>query len=111
MPMHVRQNDLVYVRTGEYKGKTGKVLRVIPEDNKVIVEGINVRVRHVKPSQKNPQGGRVEKPMPIHASNVLPVGPSAPKGTRVRFQTQKDGAKVRVAAKGGQVLSTLRKGK
>jgi large subunit ribosomal protein L24 len=111
MALHVKQGDLVCVRTGNDKGKTGKVLRVMPADLKVIVEGVNVRVRHVKPSQKNPQGGRVDKPMPIHISNVMPVGPSAPKGTRVRFQVQPDGSKVRVAAKGGQVLSTLYKSK
>ena len=81
-------------------------------NSQVIVEVVNVVKRHVKPNQKNPQGGRIEKEMPIHISNVLPVTASSGKwGTRVRFQTQKDGSKVRVAAKGGDVLSTLRKAK
>jgi len=97
------------VRTGNDRGKTGKVLKVDATDNKVVVEGINVRFRHVRPSQTNPQGGRVQREMPIHISNVQPVSPSTGKPTRVRFETRADGSKVRLAVKGGDVLSTLRK--
>ncbi len=97
------------VRTGNDRGKSGKVLRVDPDKDQVTVEGINVRFRHVKPSQKNPQGGRIQKEMPIHISNVQPISPSTGKPTRVRFETKPDGSKVRVAVRGGDVLSTLRK--
>lgn len=109
MPRHIRQGDLVLVRTGNERGKTGKVLRVDAKNDHVIVEGLNLRFRHVKPTQANPQGGRVQKEMPIHISNVQPVSPSSGKPTRVRFETREDGSKVRVAVRGGDVLSTLRK--
>jgi large subunit ribosomal protein L24 len=109
MALHVKKGDLVYIRTGNDKGRTGRVLRVDPKKQQVVVEGMNVRKRHVKPNQNQPQGGRIDKEMPIHISNVLPQTPGAPKGTRVRFQTKPDGSKVRVAVKGGEVLSTLRK--
>lgn len=111
MALHVKQGDLVMVTAGESRGKTGKILRVIPAEKKVYVEGLNVVQRHVKPSQKHPQGGRVEKEMPIHISNVSPVSPSTGKPTRVRFQVRNDGSKVRVAVKGGDVLGTLKKAK
>lgn len=109
MARHVKQGDLVMVRSGNDKGKTGKVLTVIPGDDKVVVEGIGMVFRHVKPNQKNPQGGRIQKEMPIHISKVSPVSPSTGKPTRVRFETKADGSKVRIAVKGGDVLGTLRK--
>jgi len=111
MAMHVKQGDLVMVRAGDDRGKTGKVLRVIPRDGKVVVEGVNVVFRHVKPSQKHPQGGRIQKEMPIQLSNISPVDPESGKPTRVRFQTLNDGSKVRIAARGGRQLGTLRKAK
>jgi large subunit ribosomal protein L24 len=111
MARHIKSGDLVEVITGNDIGRQGKVLRVLPGDDKVIVEGVNLRYRHVRPTQKNPQGGRVEKEMPIHISNVLPVSPSTGKATRVRFETRDDGSKVRVAVKGGDVLSVLKKAK
>ena len=109
MPRHIRQGDLVLVRTGNERGKTGKVLRVDAKNDRVIVEGVNLRFRHVKRSQAHPEGGRIQKEMPIHISNVQPVSPSTGKPTRVRFETREDGSKVRVAVRGGDVLSTLRK--
>lgn len=111
MAQHVRQGDLVQVITGNDKGKTGRILRVDTRNQRVIVEGINRRMKHVRPNQQNPQGGRVEKEMSIHMSNVLPVSPSTSKGTRVRFVTKADGSKVRVAVKGGDELSVLKKAK
>ncbi len=108
MARHVKQGDMVMVTAGDDKGKTGKILRVIPKDDRLIVEGINVAYRHVRPSQKYPQGGRIQKEMPIHISNVSPVSPSTGKPTRVRFEVR-DGAKARVAVKGGDTLGTLRK--
>jgi len=110
MPQHVREGDSVQVIAGNDRGKTGRVLRVMPRQDKVIVEGVNRRYRHVRPSQQNPQGGRVEREMPIHISNVQPVSPSTHKPTRVRFQTRDDGSKVRVAASGGDELGVLKKG-
>lgn len=90
-----------------------KVLRVIPKDEQVIVEGVNVHKKHVRPSQNNPQGGVVEKEMPIHISNVMPsTGGKDPRPTRVRFQVKEDGSKVRVAVRTGEQLGpALRKAK
>jgi large subunit ribosomal protein L24 len=109
MPRHVVKGDLVYIRSGDARGQTGKVLQVLPDKNAVVVEGVNVHKKHLKRTQQNPQGGVIEKEMPIHISNVSPVVDGKP--TRVRFETREDGSKVRVAAKNGQVLSTLRKAK
>ena len=99
MPAHVRKGDLVIVTAGDDRGRQGKVLEVSPKDGKVIVEGVNVHRKNVRPSQQNPQGGTINKEMPIHLSNVSPVVDGKP--TRVRFQTKDDGSKVRVAVKGG----------
>lgn len=90
------------VTAGTDKGRQGKVLRVIPEEDRVVVEGINVRTKHVRPSQSNQQGGVVHREMPIHCSNVNPVVDGKP--TRVRFQTKDDGSKVRVAARNGEQI-------
>jgi large subunit ribosomal protein L24 len=109
MARHIREGDLVQVIAGNDRGRTGRVLRVIPKDDRVVVEGVNRRFRHVRPSQKNPQGGRMEKEMPIHISNVQPVSPSTNRGTRVRFETRPDGSKARIAVKGGDELSVLKK--
>ena len=68
--LHVKKNDTVVVIAGNDRGKTGKVLRVYPQKNRVIVEGVNIRKRHVRPSQTHPQGTIVEREFPIHASNV-----------------------------------------
>ncbi len=68
--MHVKKGDTVVVLTGTTRGKTGRVLKVLPEKNKVIVEGLNFVTRHTRPTQTNPQGGRLEKEAPMHASNV-----------------------------------------
>lgn len=68
--MHVRKDDEVLVIAGNDRGKTGRVLRVLPKTGRVLVEGVNVRVKHLRRTQANPQGGRVEREFPIHASNV-----------------------------------------
>lgn len=106
MARHVVKGDTVIVTAGNDKGKTGEVLRVDPEKNRVLVKGVNVRVKHRKPTQQNPQGGILEKEMPIHISNVSPVVDGKP--TRVRFETKPDGSKERVAARNGKTLHTLR---
>lgn len=110
MARHIRKDDQVIVTAGADKGQKGKVLRVLTGENRVIVDGINVRRKHVKPTQSNPQGGVVSVAMPIHISNVSPVDKNG-KATRVRFQTNKAGEKVRVAATTGETLSVLKKAK
>lgn len=71
--LHVKKGDRIRVISGNHKGSEGKVLRVFPERERVIVEGVNLRIRHTRPNQKHPQGGRIEREMPIHASNVMPL--------------------------------------
>ena len=93
---------MVMVIAGDDKGRQGKVLRVLPDEQKVVVEGINVRRRNVRPTQQNPQGGVTEKALPIHMSNVQPVVEGRP--TRVRFETRDDGSKVRVAVRTGDTI-------
>ena len=96
------------------KNSIGKVLRIIrgirPGQDKVIVEGMNIHKKHVRPSQQHQQGGIIEMEMPIHISNVMPVVDGKP--TRVRFETLEDGSKVRIAARGDQAVGAeLRKAK
>ena len=109
MARHVIKGDLVQVIAGNDKGKTGRVLRVIPQQDRVVVEGVNVRQKHIKPSQRNQQGGRIDVEMGIHISNVMPISPSTSRPTRVRFEKKADGSKVRIAVSGGDELSVLKK--
>lgn len=81
--MKIRKNDNVMVIAGNDKGRTGKVLKVFPKELRVIVEGINLRKRHTKPSQKNPQGGIQQKEAPIHVSNVMILDPKSNEPTRI----------------------------
>lgn len=113
MAIHVRKNDMVEVIAGDHRGARGKVLRVDPIRGMVVVEGVNVVFRHVRPSRRNPQGGRVEKEAPLQLSKVLPVDSKTGRGTRVHFELEKsaDGkiiSKKRVATS-GSVLGTLTK--
>src|SRR5437588_4326831 len=98
MARHIKSGDTVVVITGADRGKTGKVLWILTAKNRVVVEGINRVWKHVRPSQRTPQGGRIQKDAAIHLSNVMPLDPSTGKGTRVRFET-KDGHKHRIASK------------
>lgn len=100
----IRKGDKVVVLSGKDKGKTGEVLRAMPKDMKVIVAGVNVHARHRKASQTNPQGGIERKEAPLHMSKVAVADPKTGKPTRVRFDTNKDGKKVRVAAKSGELI-------
>lgn len=84
--MKIRKNDNVMIISGNDRGKTGKVLKVFPKKLRVIVEGINVRKKHTKPSQNNPQGGIIEKESPIHISNVMLLDPKSNEPTRVGSQ-------------------------
>ena len=93
---------------GRDKGKTGRVLRVLTARNRVVVEGINRVWKHVRPSQRNPQGGRIQKDAPIHLSNVMPMDPNTGKSTRVRME-MRDGQKHRIAVRGGTDLGRIGK--
>src|SRR3954470_10292269 len=106
MARHVIKGDTVIITTGSHKGSVGEVHRVIPDKQRVVVKGINMRTKHLKPTRINPQGGIITKEAPIHISNVSPSVDGKP--TRVRFQVRDDGSKVRVAVKGGKVLGTVR---
>ena len=100
----IRKGDEVVVLSGKDKGRTGTVQKVLPKDGKIVVEGINVATRHIKPSQTNPQGGIDRSPAPMHISKVALADPKDGKPTRVRFE-EKDGKKVRVAVKSGEVVN------
>ncbi len=103
MARHIKKGDLVQVISGDQKGVTGRVIRVIPGKNQALVEGINLAYKHVRPSQKNPQGGRIRIERPIHLSNLLPVHPKTNKGTRVHFATDSKGVKKRLALDGTEI--------
>ena len=99
----IRKGDKVVVLSGKDKGKTGEVVRSMPKDMKVVVAGVNVHARHRKPSQLNPQGGIERKEAPLHVSKVAIADPKTGGPTRVRFEVR-DGKKVRVAAKSGELI-------
>lgn len=101
--MFIKKNDTVVVMTGKDRGKKGKVLFAYPKTTKVIVEGVNMVTKHVKPSRKVQQGGIVHQEAAIHVSNVMLIDPDTKKPTRVRFEMKKD-KKVRVAVKSGAVI-------
>ena len=107
--MKIHKNDNVMVIAGNDRGKSGKVLKVFPSDLKVIVEGINIRKRHTKPSQKNPQGGILEKEAPIHVSNVMLMDPKSNAPTRLGAQiildekTKKE-KRIRVSRVSGEMI-------
>ncbi|MCK4658742.1 MAG: 50S ribosomal protein L24 [Phycisphaerae bacterium] len=112
MAYHVKRNDTVEVISGDHKGARGKVLRIDRDNQRVVVEGVNMVYRHVRPTKRNPQGGRIQKEAPIHISNVLPVDTKIGRGSRVHFETEygdsgKVMRKVRIA-RSGTTLDTLR---
>ncbi len=109
MSRHVKKGDKVVVIAGDDKGKTGEVLRLDVAAGKVVVQGINRVFKHIKPSRRNPRGGRIQKEMPISISNVLPVDPKNNQPTRVGFRTGKDGSKERFAKKSGESLGIVKK--
>ena len=100
----IRKGDKVVVLSGKDKGRTGEVIRSMPKDMKVVVAGVNVAARHRKPNQVNPQGGIERKEAPLHVSKVAIADPKTGKPSRVRFETGKDGKKVRVAARSGEKI-------
>lgn len=102
--MKIHKGDTVRVVTGKDKGKTGKVVRALPALSMLIVEGVHVRKKHTRPKKKGEKGQVVDKTHPVHVSNVMLVDPKTNKPTRVRLK-EKDGKKVRIAARSGAVIS------
>jgi len=105
MPRHVRKGDLVIVTAGNDRGATGEVLSIVDDGDRVLVKGVNMRTKHLRPSQQRPQGSTIRREFPIHISNVSPVVDGKP--TRVRFPIKTDGTKTRVAVRGGKELHVL----
>ena len=104
MTVRLKKNDRVKVITGKDKGKEGKIIRRIPERDLVVVEGVNMVSRHVRPSQTNPQSGIIKQESPIYASKVMLVCPQCGKATRVAASFLENGKKVRVCKKCGEII-------
>ena len=102
MAARIRKDDVVFVRSGDDKGKTGKVLRLVGDD-KVVVEGVNVVWKHLKPTQQNQRGGRIQKEAPIHISNVQLWDAKAGAPAKIK-RTRVDGKLVRISKKSGEAI-------
>jgi len=103
--IRIRKNDVVEVISGRDRGKRGKVLVVLPEKGRLLVQGVNFIKRHTRPNpQKNIKGGIAEREAPIHVSNVMIVSPEDDKRTRIGFRVMPDGRKARIGRRGGEVL-------
>lgn len=107
--MYIKKGDIVQIMCGDDKGKRGKVLEVLPARNKVVVEGINRVYKHIRKSQKSPQGGRLSKEMPIAASNVLLYCSTCRRGVRIGHRYADDGRKERFCRECKNSLGTLAK--
>ena len=105
MALLIRKNDQVIVRAGKDRGKKGRVLSVVPDKNRVIVEGVNLIKRHTRPNpQRNIKGGIVEREASIHLSNVMLVDPDTNEPTRIGVKELSDGTRVRISRKSGQAI-------
>jgi len=104
MAARLRTGDTVLVIAGREKGKKGKIARILREDDRVVVEGVNLIKRHMRPTPKNPNGGILEREAAIHASNVMLVDPESGNPTRVRFERDDKGKTVRIAVKSGKEI-------
>jgi len=102
--LHIKKGDTVVVLAGDDKGKSGKVLQVLVDKNRALVEGVNIVSKSTKPSAKNPQGGIVRKEAPIHISNLSLIDPKSGKPTRIAIRKNEDGLKQRIAKKSGEVI-------
>lgn len=102
--LHVTKGDTVRVISGEFKGKEGKVLRVLPRKGKVVIEGLNVVKKHKRASQSGDEGGIIQFPAPIHASNVMLLDPKSGEPTRTKRRKDKDGTVERVSVASGQPI-------
>ncbi|NUU99068.1 50S ribosomal protein L24 [Marinitoga sp. 1154] len=105
--MKIKKGDLVKVISGKDKGKEGKILRVIPKLNKVIVENVNIVKKHQRPTQQLREGGIIEQPSPIHISKVMIVCPSCGKPTRVGYRFLEEGKKVRICRKCNEIIDKV----
>jgi large subunit ribosomal protein L24 len=103
--LHVKRDDLVMVVAGKDKGKSGKVLRVMPDKGRVLVESLNLVKRHTRPTQANQEGGIIEKEAPISISNVQLLCPGCNKPTRTGIKTLDDGSKVRFCKKCNEIVN------
>ena len=99
----LQRGDQVVVISGKYKGKQGRIKRVLLEEDKVIIEGINLVKRHTRPNARNQQGGIIEKEAALHGSKVMPVDPKTNKPTRVRIKVDENGLKTRLAKSGAEI--------
>ncbi|WP_039455048.1 50S ribosomal protein L24 [Candidatus Jidaibacter acanthamoebae] len=108
LKLKMRKGDKVIIITGKDKGKKGEVIKVLPTDNKVVVSGLNIAHKHVKPSKTNPQGGIIPKEMPLNISNVAHVDPKTDMPTKVGFKFLADGKKIRYAKRSGEVIDNLK---
>ncbi|WP_353684009.1 50S ribosomal protein L24 [Thermodesulfovibrio sp. 3907-1M] len=104
MSLRIKKGDTVLVLSGKDKDKKGRVLRVIPKDEKVVVEGVNIVKKHQKPSRKYPQGGIIEREHPIHISKVMLMCPKCDKPTRIGARILEDGKKLRICKKCKEVI-------
>ncbi len=102
--LHIKKGDTVYVNAGDDRGKTGKVLEVLTEKNRAIVEGINLVSKHTKPNAKAPQGGIIKQEAGIHISNLQVLDPSSGKATRIGRRMNDKGKLVRYAKKSGEEI-------
>ncbi|MBQ7422578.1 MAG: 50S ribosomal protein L24 [Alloprevotella sp.] len=102
--LHIKKGDTVFVNAGEDKGKTGKVLKVLVEKQRAIVEGVNMVSKSQKPNAKNPQGGIVKMEAPIHISNLNVLDPKSGKATRIGRRRNDEGKLVRYAKKSGEEI-------
>ncbi|MFZ5634517.1 MAG: 50S ribosomal protein L24 [Bacillota bacterium] len=102
--IHVRKGDTVLVTTGKDKGKKGKIISVDPEKSRIIIDGVNIVKRHTRPTQKMPQGGIMEKPAPVHSSNVMLFCTKCNSPTRIKKKFLEDGKKVRICRECGELL-------
>ena len=102
--LHIKKGDTVIVLAGEDKGKTGKVLKMLVDKQRAIVEGVNIVSKSAKPSAKHPQGGIVKVEAPIHISNLSLIDPKSQKPTRIAIKVNEDGKKVRIAKKSGEEI-------
>ena len=100
--LHIKKGDTVFVNTGENKGKTGRVLKVLVEEKRAIVEGVNMVSKSTKPSAKHPQGGIVKQEAPIHISNLNPIDPKSGKPTRIGRRKNEEGVLVRYSKRSGE---------
>ncbi|HHW48508.1 MAG TPA: 50S ribosomal protein L24 [Clostridiaceae bacterium] len=109
--VHVKKGDTVYILSGKDRGKKGKVLKVIPKDSTVIVEGVNITTKHRKPRGRYQEGGIIHQESPIHSSNVMLVCERCKAPTKVKKDILENGQKVRICKKCNEIIDVIKEGK